>query len=143
MAESDDEKDLEELVRIKERSLVGSLTNAYAFKDGGLVKRVSSPLATHSLSVKADSLCRLLILRPSPCSSTGGRNISSRTTRSRTACLTAFGRPRRCPNLRTLRSTTNWYVSRMSFHRTQQMADLRLGSLSFDSWPSSSSGSRP
>lgn len=51
MAESDDEKDLEELVRIKERSLVGSLTNAYAFKDGGLVKRVSSPPVTHSLSV--------------------------------------------------------------------------------------------
>lgn len=43
MEESDDEdsaRDLEELMRIKERSLVGSLTNSYAFKEGGLVKRV-------------------------------------------------------------------------------------------------------
>jgi len=41
-SEEDDTHDLEELIRIKERSLVGSLTNSYAFKEGGLVKRVRS-----------------------------------------------------------------------------------------------------
>lgn len=84
MEESDEEdtRDLEELIRIKERSLVGSLTNSYAFKEGGLVKRVSEALPLTDSCGGTLTAARAPSNRRCRCLSAAKRSTSSRTTLS-------------------------------------------------------------
>ena len=63
--------------RQRERSLVGSLTNSYKFKPGGMMKKVR-----HLLSHRPD-FPYLLYARLSPSQSVASRNTSSLTTRSK------------------------------------------------------------